>query len=74
MHGLEPSKEFGCAPFFEAGAIGHMLRPFEEKNSLPLACLARHGFCPTTGRTEGRSKKRLALSLTTAFGWNHRDV
>lgn len=31
MHGLEPSKEFGCAPFFEAGAIGDMLRPFEAK-------------------------------------------
>ena len=66
MHGLEPSKEFGCAPFFEAGAIGDMLRPFEEKTQLPLACLARHGFCP--GQDDRRvDLKKIGFELNDSF-------
>jgi hypothetical protein len=62
MHGLEPSKEFGCAPFFEAGAIGDtFLLGESETSSFGVSDRARlFGVDRTKAGEDMSSKKDLA--------------
>ena len=66
MHGLEPSKEFGCAPFFEAGVIGDMFRPFEEKTHFFWRVRQGTAFAP--GQDDRRvDLKKIGFELNDSF-------